>query len=389
MASKQSSAAIVLTTVMALAACTEETPDTDAAAETAGVEVAEAEAEVAGAEAAEAEAPDAEIAEAAGDAWSVPRTSWGDPDLRGMWPLDSLSGTPFQRPEALGERAFLTDEEYAARVVQQEARAAEADQEAAAGKLGGGHWFEWDAPPMRQTSLIVEPANGRIPPMTEAGLAQAADMKSSWSEEVFEWIPDFNALDRCITRGMPASMINFPYNNGLEVFQAPGYVAIRLELIHETRVIPLDDGPPLPDEIRQWMGEPRGHWEGDTLVIETTNFNGLSPMVIVGPSNAPVPTSPSLKITERLTPTGPNTIEYEAWVEDPEVLTGPWKMAFPWSRNESYEIFEYACHEGNTVVPYYIQSTSPRFLGEGDDSVGFSGAEQIGLTLETTQPDEE
>jgi hypothetical protein len=334
--------------------------------------------------AAAAEAAGAQNAEAAPEDWTVPRTPWGDPDLRGMWPLESLSGTPFQRPVELGEQALLTDEQYAQRLATQDVRAAGADQEEEAGKLGGGHWFEWDAAPMRQTSLIVEPANGRIPPMTEEGLARAANMKSSWSEEVFEWLDDFNALDRCITRGMPASMINFPYNNGLEVFQAPGYVVLRLELIHETRIIPVDGRPQLPGAFRNWLGESRGRWEGDTLVIETTNFNGLSPMVIVGPSNEPVPTSTSLKITERLTPTGPDTIEYEALVEDPVVLTGPWKMAFPWTRDESYESYEYACHEGNTVVPAYITNTSPRFIDPAT-SQGFTGAEQIGLTLETTE----
>jgi hypothetical protein len=319
-----------------------------------------------------------QLADASADGWTAPRTSWGDPDLRGTWPLESLSGTPFQRPEALGEQAFLTDEQYAERLAAQDARAAGYDEEEEAGKLGGGHWFEWNAAPMRQTSLIVEPSNGRVPPMNEVGLERAANMKSSWSEETFEWLGDFNALDRCITRGMPASMINFPYNNGVQIYQSPGYVVIRLELIHETRIIPLDGRPALPSNFKHWLGESRGHWEGQSLVIETTNFNGESPMVIVGPSNEPVPTSTSLQIRERLTPTGPDTIEYEAWIEDSEVLTGPWKMAFPWTRDESYELYEYACHEGNTVVPYYIRSTSPRFVNTtSNDGEGFTAEEWL------------
>jgi hypothetical protein len=331
------------------------------------------------------------LAEGTADGWAVPRTPWGDPDLTGTWPLESLSGTPFQRPEALGEQGFLTDEQYAERQAGQDARAEAYAQEEEAGKLGGGHWFEWNSAPLRQTSLIVEPANGRIPPMTEQGLALAANMKSSWSEQVFEWLGDFNALDRCITRGLPASMINFPYNNGLQIYQSPGYVVIRLELIHETRIIPVDGRPALPSVFKHWLGESRGHWDGDALVIETTNFNGLSPMVIVGPSNEPVPTSTSLRITERLTPTGPDTIEYEAWVEDPEVITGPWKMAFPWTRDESYELYEYACHEGNTVVPYYIRSTSPRFLeAAADGAEGFTAEEWLrtsGVTEDDTDAD--
>jgi hypothetical protein len=376
-----------LAAALSLAACSE--PSSDPAAETTAADApAAASPEAAPAAETPAAPAEEETPEASAGGWTAPRTPWGDPDLRGMWPLESISGTPFQRPPRYGDRLLLTDEEYAERVEQQNVRAGQADAEEEAGKLGGGQWFEWDAAPLRQTSLIVEPANGRIPPMTEKGQAIAANMKSSWSQEVFEWLDDFNALDRCITRGMPATMINFPYNNGLEVFQSPGYVVFRHEMIHETRIIPLDGRPPLPSNMKTWLGESRGHWEGDTLVIETTNFNGLSPMVIVGPSNEPVPTSASLRMTERLTPTGPDTIQYEAWVEDPEVLTGPWKMAFPWTRNEAYESYEYACHEGNTVIPYYIRSTSPRFV-DTTTSQGFSGPEQIGLTLETTQTTEE
>jgi hypothetical protein len=266
-----------------------------------------------------------------------------------------------QRREELGERALLTEEEYAAALERAEASAGAYDQEDAADRIGGGHWRETGLP-LRQTSLIVEPANGRVPPMTDAGRARAAGMKSSWSEEVFDELSDFNPLDRCITRGLPASMIPFPYNNGVEIHQSPGYVVIRLEIVHETRIIPVDGRPPLPGQIKQWLGGSRGRWEGDTLVIESGNFNGLSPMVIVGPSNEPIPTSTSLHITERLTRTGPDTIEYEALVEDPEVLTAPFKLAFPWTRDDDYEIYEYACHEDNTVVPNYVRATSRRFV---------------------------
>lgn len=292
--------------------------------------------------------------------YDAPRTPWGDPDLRGMWPLDSVGMTPFQRPEKFGDRAFLTDDEYAELQKQVAKLATAAAREEKAGKLGMGHWAE-RGNGLRQTSLIVEPANGRIPPLTPEGQARAAAMKSSWTGKVFDDVSDFNSLDRCITRGMPASMIPFPYNNGVQIFQAPGYVVINLELIHETRIIPLDGRLRLPGAITTWLGSSRGHFEGNTLVIETTNFNGESPMVIVGPSGKPVPTSRSLHIVEHLTPTGPNTIYYEAWVSDPVVLTAPWKMAFPWTRNESYRIFEYACHEGNTAIRNYIKATSPRF----------------------------
>ncbi len=293
-------------------------------------------------------------------AWTPPKTSWGDPDLRGTWPLDAVARTPFQRPEKYGDRALLTDAEYADALKATAALAKRYGDEERVGKLSVGHWTEYGAP-SRQTSLIVEPSNGRLPPMTPEGKRLAAGMKSSWSEKVFDSMADFNSLDRCITRGLPASMLPFPYNNGVRIFQAPGYVVMQLEIVHETRIIPLDGRGPLPAPMQTWLGASRGHFEGNTLVIETRNFNGQSPMVIVGPTNQPAPTSTSLHITERLTPTGPNTLQYEARIEDPVVLTAPWKLSFPWTRNDKYKLFEYACHEGNVQLAGYIKGTSPRF----------------------------
>jgi hypothetical protein len=134
-------------------------------------------------------------------------------------------------------------------------------------------------------------------------------------------------------------------------------------MIHEQRIIPLDGRPQLPSQVGTWLGSSRGHFEGRTLVVETTNFNGLSPMVIVGPSNgtAGIPTSTSMKIVEHFTPYADNKLYYEAWVEDPVILTGPFKIGYPWTKNNAYKPFEYACHEGNTLVIANIHSTSPRF----------------------------
>ena len=294
--------------------------------------------------------------------WTVPKTAWGDPDLRGMYPLD-VGRTPMQRRPEHGDRLLLTDAEYASAVEAAADVEAGADREDANNELGAGNWFEWGKT-LRQTALIVEPAEtGRIPEMTEAGKRLQKDMRSSWNGEVFEGIDDFNSLDRCITRGMPATMVPFPYNNGVRIFQAPGWVVINHEMIHEQRFIPLDGRPQLHEDIETWLGSSRGHWEGDTLVVETTNFNGLSPMVIVGPSNGTsgIPTSPSMKIVERFTPYGPGNLYYEAWVEDPVVLTAPFKIAYPWTRDDEYQPFEYACHEGNTLIWANIRSTSPRF----------------------------
>ena len=295
--------------------------------------------------------------------WTVPRTEWGDPDLTGIWPIDSVGRTPTERPPALGTKAYLTDEEYAAAIAAAENTAQGYEREDAEGTIGSGHWFEWGRP-LKQTSLIMEPANGRIPPLTAEGERMSAAMRSSWNVLQFDKVSDFNSLDRCLSRGLPSSMTPFPYNNGIQVFQAPGYVVLRLEIVHETRIIPLDGRSAPPESMRQYLGFSRGRWEGDTLVIETTNLTGDTPMNIVGPGNKPIPTSNEQKVTERLTMTGPNTIFYEALIEDPVVLTAPYKLAFPWTRDENYDLFEYACHEGNTVVPNYIKTTSPRFVGK-------------------------
>ena len=294
--------------------------------------------------------------------WKAPRTAWGDPDLRGTYPLDAVGRTPMQRRPEYGNRLLMNDEEYKKALESAAEVEAGADREDANNQLGGGNWFEYGSA-LRQTALIVEPAEtGRIPPLTQEGKRLQATMRSSWNGQVFEGLKDFNSLDRCITRGMPATMVPFPYNNGVRVFQAPGWVVLNFEMIHEQRFIPLDGRPQIHGDIKTWLGSSRGHFEGDTLVVETTNFNGLSPMVIVGPSNGTsgIPTSPSMKIVEHFTPTS-DGLYYEAWVEDPVVLTGPFKIGYPWKRNNDYQPFEYACHEGNTLVIANIRSTSPRF----------------------------
>jgi hypothetical protein len=297
-----------------------------------------------------------ESGSAASDAYVAPRTPWGDPDLTGMWPIDKLNGTPVQRPESFGGRRYLTDEEFAERVERLRGLDARYDQEIATNKMGNGHWAEIGQP-NRLTSLIVEPTNGRLPALTAEGERRSATMTSSWSDISFDEVADFNALDRCITRGMPASMFPFMYNSGIEIVQAPGYVVIRLELVHETRIVPLDGRPPLATEIVQWLGDSRGRFEGDTLVIETRNFNGETPMLIVGPGGRPIPTSRDMRIVERLTRTAADMIDYEIAVEDPQVLTGPWKAAFPLPRDDAYRMFEYACHEDNSAVRNLLQTS--------------------------------
>ena len=305
-------------------------------------------------------------APAAPAGWKTPRTSWGDPDLTGTWPLEYLTTRP-ERPEELGDKAYFTDEEYAKLLANGPGFGGSYEKESKAGIIASGHWTE-AGHPLKQTSLIIEPANGRYPELTEEGKKRQAQMRSSWTQKVFDNISDFNTLDRCMSRGLPTSMTPFPYNNGLRIFQAPGYVVIQLEIVHETRIIPLDGDAAPPAPVVEYLGSSRGHWEGDTLVVETTNFTGETPMNLVGPAGVSVPTSKQMHITERFTLTGPDTIFYDARVEDPGVFVAPFRIAYPWTRNDDYKIFEYACHEGNTIVPGYIHTTSARFAGMRDQA---------------------
>lgn len=285
-------------------------------------------------------------AQTAARTWTPALTAWGDPDLTGRWPLTHLNGTPVQRLPEFGARRLLTDQEFAKR---------RADIAANRIRLAGA-WAEVGEA-NRLTSLVVDPANGRLPPLTDEGRKRAATMTSSWSDMLFASVADFNALDRCMTRGMPASMFPFMYNSGVEILQAPGYVVIRFELIHETRLIPLDGRPRPAPAIRFWLGEPRGRWEGRTLVVETTNFTGRTPMLIVGPGGGGVPTSEALRVIERFTRVDEDTIDYEMTVEDPVVLTRPWTAAFPLQRDPGYYLFEYACHEGNQAISNALRNS--------------------------------
>ncbi len=297
-------------------------------------------------------------AEEAAAPFTPPLTSWGEPDLQGMWPLNHLIGVPMQRnAELYGDRFEMTDEEYATATANIAAR----DE-----RFQGGVIPVADAAgrAMRQTSLISDPPNGRIPPLTPYGEELRLQMRSSYdpAQTVFDKIEDFSAWDRCITRGMPVSMMQRNYNNGLRIFQSPGYVVISLEMAHEARVIPVGDMPALPSNIKQWMGESRGHWEGNTLVVETTNFGhgihtGLTSGGVPG-AGAPRPTSDNMTITERFTRTADDTIEFEMVVNDPEVLsTGSMTIKYPLYLDNEYKMYEYSCHEGNTAVRYYIETS--------------------------------
>ena len=298
-------------------------------------------------------------AAAQGGAWKQPTTAWGDPDIQGMWPIINLISTPFQRDPKYGDRLYLSDEEYAKTEQALAARDKRYEDEIKSNKMGMGHWAEASHhnEAARLTSLMREPANGRFPELTERGKELASKMSSSWSGKVFDKPTDFDTWDRCITRGLPPSMFPFNYNNGIQIIQAPGYVVIRLEMIHEARIVPVDGRAQLDPAVKQWMGESRGHWEGNTLVVETTNFNGFGGMTNVGIPGSPrgdTPTTTSMKITERFERTADDTIQYSMTVEDPDVLTRPWTAAYPMKLDPEYQFFEYACNEDNTAVRNFI-----------------------------------
>lgn len=296
-------------------------------------------------------------------------TSWGEPDFRGGWPIDHLNGrTPLQRDPVHGNRAFLTEEEFAQRdeAVQQLAQRYANEDES--GTMGIGHWAEVAAA-NRRTSWIVSPANGRLPEYTAEGKRLSGEMRSTWRrDQPFEWVTDFDSWDRCITRGLPASMLPMQYNNGIRIFQTPGQVAIQLEMIHETRIIPVDGKPRISNAIQNWMGESRGHWENEnTLVVETTNFKpGPSATNIVTTGSPPAndtPISTEAKLIERFTMTGPDSIIYEATYHDPVIFTAPWTTRSDWQRNDDYGFFEYGCHEGNVQLRNYITASRAERAG--------------------------
>lgn len=295
------------------------------------------------------QAADAGQRAARGEAGEV-RTAWGDPDLQGIWTSGPMIDVPFERPVEMGTRALLTDEEFARRVAsnqrQREAVEAPVVAPARGGPPSGPP--DWNEPgtPSRQASLIVNPPNGRLPALTSDGARRA----SAWQRGAASPAgpEDLNPYDRCITRGVLGSVFPNIYSSASQILQVPGRVVIHHEMIHEARIIPLDGRPHLPDGIRLYMGDPRGHWEGPSLVIETTNFNGKTGSY--GRNGNGNPTTGRLRLVERYTRTSARTLQYEVTVDDPETFTAPWTVAFPMTLEPAYRMFEYACHEGNYAL---------------------------------------
>jgi len=263
---------------------------------------------------------------AAGKPWTVSRTPDGQPDLQGVW--TNYDQTPFEQ---------LTREEIPAR----------------GPAVSTQDWLVQDSPVSpRRPSMVVEPADGRVPLKREA--IQKRDSMYPLDAEAPE---QYGPWERCITRGVPGSMWPGAYNNGHQIVQTRDYVVLISEMIHEARVIPLRGRPPSGARVKSWDGNSHGRWEGDTLVIETTGFNGKGWVATNAASGRlrGIELSPAAHVIERLMRIDENTIRYEATIDDPAVYSSRWKVSFPLNRDDRYRIFEYACHEGNHALQHMLQ----------------------------------
>ena len=315
-------------------------------------------------------------------AWVTPKTPWGDPDLMGTYTNKTI--TPLQRPVELADREFLTAEEIATleqgRIARNErllhappertgvgGEKVRRDHESPVAAVGfyNNFWLDSGTKPTGRTSLLVDPPNGRLPPVTPE-FAQHAERRRSeqlkakgdpehWPASGSGWADswmDFQLNDRCIVWSAGPPMLPGPYNNTYVIAQTPDYVAIRVEMIHETRIIPLDGRPHLPTSIRQYVGDMRGHWDGDTLVVETTNIKRTegdpgaqgNDEIETRASNGR--TDDTLRIVERFTRVDDDTITYHFTIVDPSRWTRSFSGEFPFVRTEE-DLYEYACHEGN------------------------------------------
>ena len=275
--------------------------------------------------------------------WTPPRTAWGEPDLQGLWSYATV--TPLERPVNQAGKDVLNGEEVAA--VNNEARNGadrrDGGAEADLARAYNAFWYDRGKSTGR-TSLVVDPADGRLPSLTPAGRAKVAALAARGDS--YEGPEDRPLQERCITyHGVPP--LPSGYNNTYQIFQTPGYVAIVDENIHDVRGIPLDGRPHVGKAIRQWNGDSRGHWENDTLVVETTNYSPKTTFKF--------PTSgDTLRAVERFTRVAPDTIDYRFTIEDPAMYTRPWTVALPLANLPDYVIYEYACHEGNYAIAHAL-----------------------------------
>ena len=286
-----------------------------------------------------------------------PKTAWGDPDLSGVWTSDAALGIPHERPAQFTDRALLTDQEFADRV-QADEKARKASENAVGSFRNDG---SWKTKSYRQTSYVIEPEDGQTPAFTEAALKRAAPRdRGTFGEGPFRDQYDFTLFDRCVTRGIVGSVLPVVYGNGHRIIQAPGQIIISYEVVHDTRVIYTDGRPHVSPKIRQYLGDSRGHWEGNTLVIETTNFTDQTS--IGGFNGGGLRHSTDMKLTERITRIDKDELRYEVHVDDPKTYVKPWTMSLPLTSPPGYVLLPYECHEGN----YMLKNTLSADRAEDD-----------------------
>ena len=274
----------------------------------------------------------------------LPRTSWGDPRIEGTYTNKDEFGTPFERPAELEgrQRREFGPEQMAELMVERTRRA-----QAGAARIGGSatndtgagppHWYEHLDASNSRPWLVSEPADGKVPAVTDAA-RQRAQTRALPKREAPDTYTDMSLYDRCISIGLPGSMMPMIYGNAYRITQSPGYVAIQYEMVHEARIVPLGHSPRIASNLDFYLGDARGRWEGDTLVVETRNIR---------PEAAYRNASENLVVTERFTPIDENTLSWEVRFEDPETWTAPWTIEMPLKREAEAAPFEYACHEGN------------------------------------------
>jgi len=291
----------------------------------------------------EARRPTSEVRQA----WTPPRTPWGDPDLQGSFTNKSEQATPFERPREFEGRRIedIQGAELAEILRERQERVISNARPPDGGVHAPLHWSDrFDITKGSRPWFVVEPPDGKIPPMTPEGQQRAAARAATTAAArrargpADSW-EDRSLYDRCITRGLPASMMPTIYGNSYQIVQAKGFVAIRYEMIHETRIIPLDDRPHLGQTIRQHMGDGRGRWEGNTLVVETTNFREDTAYRGADPR--------TLRLIERFTRVAADKVMWAVTVDDPKTWTRSWTFAVPLTKDDGEPVFEYACHEGN------------------------------------------
>lgn len=294
----------------------------------------------------------------AADAWKLPRTSFGQPDLQGVWTNPTL--TPIERPEARSDQQYMTDDEIAAlerRTAENRARSDSNVVVEAGRNVGGYNQFWLDSGDTYlstgQTSMVVEPPSGRAPIR-----AEAEAVRDYYFDHVEDSYAYMTVWDRCITRGVPGSMLPAGYNNAYRIVQTPDAVVIIYEMIHDVRIIPYAKAGHIDNKVRLWMGDSLAHWEGDSLIIETSNFNnrGMIASSMAGGRLKGVPATEKLHVLERFTRVSNDTIIWDVRITDPNSFTQPFTISMPLTADREYVMYEYACHEGNYAVPNILRA---------------------------------